>query len=431
MIVGRRTFLLTSVALARRVSEAQTSQRKSLSQLLDAPPRVRAAALQACLDTIYARDAEIQAWVQVRPQNATGRGPLDGIPFGVKDLFETKGLATEYGSPLYKGRIGTEDAAIVRQIRRRGGILLGKTHTTPFAYQPSAPTRNPRNPRYSPGGSSSGSAAAVAAGMVPLALGTQTVGSVIRPASYCGVVGFKVSFGLLPLEGVFPLAKSLDTLGFFTDTATDMLGFWTAMGQSEGRPEVFPIAIPDPMPDVDVDMMTAFRGTVDRLRAAGFPTQTVDIVPNIIRLREAQRTIMYFEAARVHEQHYARYGERLGSQLANLVREGLKMPVERYDTARRSVDDIRARMAELFSTTPVILFPAATGSAPLGLASTGDPRLNGPWTALGTPCVSVPMPVGEHMPLGIQVIAGHGQDARALQTAVRVERILGGAALTK
>lgn len=431
MTVGRRTFLLASLAMAQRVSAAQSSQHQSLSQLLDAPPSARAAALQACLDKISALDAEIQAWVQVQPQDATGRGRLDGIPFGVKDIFETKGLATEYGSSLYKGRIGTEDAAIVAEIRRRGGILLGKTHTTPFAYQPTAPTRNPRNPRHSPGGSSSGSAAAVAAGMVPLALGTQTVGSVIRPASYCGVVGFKVSLGLLPLEGVFPLAQSLDTLGFFTETAKDMLRFWTAMGRSAGQPEVFPIAIPDPMPDVDADMLTAFRGTVDRLKAAGIQMRTVDIMPNILRLREAQRAIMYYEASRIHEQHYARYGERLGPELANLVREGLKMPVERYDSARRSVDELRTKMAELFSATPVILFPAATSSAPLGIASNGDARLNGPWTALGAPCVSVPMPVGERMPLGIQVAAEHGQDARALQTAIRLEEILGEAAPTK
>ena len=168
------------------------------------------------------------------PQTPTGTGALSGIPFGVKDIIETKGLATEYGSAIYKGRIGTDDAAIVRQLRQRGGVLLGKTHTTAFAYTTPAPTHNPRNLADTPGGSSSGSAAAVAAGMVPVAIGTQTGGSTIRPASFCGVTGFKTSYGLLPMEGVFPFAKSLDTLGFFTHTAADMLAFWEAIGHGTG-----------------------------------------------------------------------------------------------------------------------------------------------------------------------------------------------------
>lgn len=190
--VDRRTFLMAGAAVVSRAA-AQSATLETFAQWLAASRSARDAALQTCVDRIASLDNDIRAWVQVSPQQSTGNGPLDGIPFGVKDIIETKGLATEYGSPIYKGRIGTVDAAIVRQIRQRGGVLLGKTHTTAFAYLTPAPTHNPRNLAHTPGGSSSGSAAAVAAGMVPVALGTQTGGSVIRPASCCGVVGFKVS----------------------------------------------------------------------------------------------------------------------------------------------------------------------------------------------------------------------------------------------
>jgi len=156
-------------------------------------------------------------------------GTLFAIPFGAKDIIETRGLATEYGSPIYRGRIGVEDADIISELQGRGAILLGKTQTTAFAYITPSPTRNPRNLNHTPGGSSSGSAAAVAARMVPLALGTQTKGSVLRPASYCGVTGFKPTFGSFSMRGILPFAKSLDTLGFFTNTARDMLSLWHAL----------------------------------------------------------------------------------------------------------------------------------------------------------------------------------------------------------
>jgi Asp-tRNA(Asn)/Glu-tRNA(Gln) amidotransferase A subunit family amidase len=223
--------------MAAATARAEPRRLETFLDWLHASRKARADALQPCVDFIRARDAQIRAWVQVQPQRPTGNGLLAGIPFGVKDIIETKGLATEYGSPIYKGRIGTADAAIVRDLRQRGAVLLGKTQSTAFAYRTPALTRNPRDLAHTPGGSSSGSAAAVAAGMVPLAIGTQTGGSVVRPASFCGVTGFKTSYGLLPMEGVLPFAKSLDTLGFFTQTAADMLAFWESMGQATGRSE--------------------------------------------------------------------------------------------------------------------------------------------------------------------------------------------------
>src|ERR1035438_7045722 len=174
--------------------------------------------LEICRRRIAAGDPDVQAWVEVSPQDPLANGLLDGIPFGVKDIFETRGLATEFGSALYAGRKGVVDAPVVSALRRTGAVLLGKTRTTAFASFDPAATRNPRLPGHTPGGSSSGSAAAVAAGMVPFALGTQTLGSVLRPASYCGVCGFKPTFGRLPVEGVLPFAPSLDTLGLFPRT---------------------------------------------------------------------------------------------------------------------------------------------------------------------------------------------------------------------
>ncbi len=379
--------------------------------------------MQTCLDSIRALDPSIQAWVQVLPQSPTGNGSLSEIPFGVKDVIETKGLSTEYGSPIYQGRTGTADAAIVQQLRRRGAVLLGKTQCAAFAYFDPGPTRNPRAPEHTPGGSSSGSAAAVAAGMAPFALGTQTLGSVLRPASYCGVTGFKASHGLLPMDGVLPLAKSLDTLGFFTHTAADMLMLWEAMGMPAGKSEEFALGVPDPMPEVEPAMAAALEQAIAALRKAGATIRSLDMGDMLTRLSEASKIVMFYEGARFHRERFREHGARLG-QLADLVREGLEIPTERYDEARRYIEKCKARMAKVYKATPAILVPAATGPAPRGLASTGDPRMNAPWTALGTPAISIPLPVTGGLPLGLQLTAAHGQDARALRTAVRLERML-------
>jgi len=386
---------------------------------------MRERALQPCLDRIREMDPSIHAWVQVSPQRPTGRGKLSEIPFGVKDIIETRGLATEYGSPIYKGRIGTADAAIVREMRKRGAILLGKTHCTAFAYFTPPPTRNPRDLEHTPGGSSSGSAAAVAAGMVPVALGTQTKGSVLRPASFCGVTGFKASYGLLPMEGVLPLAKSLDTLGFFTHTPADMLALWESMGHPAGRSEDFALGAPEPVPEVEPAMVVAFQNALSLLRSAGASIRSIDIAGMLAKLSDATDTVTFYEGARFHQQRFNEYGSRLGAELVDLVQKGLEISVEQYDEARRYVAECKARVAELYKATPVILSPAAMGPAPLGLASTGNPRMNAPWTALGTPAISIPMPVSSGLPLGLQLTADHGQDARLLRTAVRVQRMLG------
>jgi Asp-tRNA(Asn)/Glu-tRNA(Gln) amidotransferase A subunit family amidase len=426
-MMDRRTFLFSALAAAGGATigaTTKTPRLETLTQWLNASRKTRQLALQQCLDRIRAMDVSIHAWVQVLPQKPAGRGKLSEIPFGVKDIIETRGLSTEYGSPIYKGRIGTADAAIVREMRQCGAILLGKTHCTAFAYFTPAPTRNPRDLEHTPGGSSSGSAAAVAAGMVPIALGTQTKGSVLRPASYCGVTGFKPSYGLLSMEGVLPLAKSLDTLGFFTHTPADMLLLWESMGHPAGRTEDFTLGAPEPMPEVEPAMAAAFQNTLSLLRSAGASIRSINIAGMLAKLSDAADTVTFYEGARFHQQRFNEYGSRLGVELVDLIQKGLQVSVARYDETLRYIDSCKPRFTELFRATPVILTPAAVGPAPLGLASTGDPRMNAPWTALGTPAISIPMPVPSGLPLGLQLTVDHGEDARVLHTAVRLQRIL-------
>jgi Asp-tRNA(Asn)/Glu-tRNA(Gln) amidotransferase A subunit family amidase len=429
--IERRSLLIGGIAgaIGARIGIAQTSRLETLTQWLNASRSKREDALRQCLDRIRELDPSIHAWVQVSPQKPTGDGKLAGIPFGAKDIIEARGLATEYGSPIYKGRIGTTDAAIIRDLRQRGAILLGKTVTTAFAYFTPGPTRNPRDLEHTPGGSSSGSAAAVAAGMVPFTIGEQTVGSVLRPASYCGVTGFKASYGSLSMDGVFPLAKSLDTLGFFTHTPADMLLLWEAMGHPTGRVEDLVFGAPESVPEVEPVMQAAFRNALSALRSAGVSVQSVAIGGILARVADAAKTVLFYEGAQFHNHRYSEYGTQLGS-LADLVREGLEIPEARYEEAKQTIAEGRNQMAEVYKSTPVILVPAATGPAPSGLSSTGDPRMNRPWTALGTPAISIPLPVSRGLPLGLQLTADRSQDARVLQTAVRLHKILAGAPAT-
>ena len=301
-------------------------------------------------------------------------------------------------------------------------MLLGKTQTAAFAYRTPAPTRNPRNLEHSPGGSSSGSAAAVAADMIPFAVGSQTLGSVLRPASYCGITGFKPSYGLFSMEGVLPMARSLDTLGFFTHTPADMRLLWEALGQSGGG-EAVALGVIEPLPELEPEMKAAVSAAVSLLRHRGLSVQAVPIAPLLEKLAGETRIVMFYEGARFHEERFHRYGERL-EDLAGLVREGLQLSGDRYAEACGIIEQGKRELARHYQTTPVILAPAATGPAPRGLASTGDPRVNAPWTALGVPSLSMPLPV-EGLPLGLQLTAAEGQDGQVLDTAIRIAKQLG------
>jgi Asp-tRNA(Asn)/Glu-tRNA(Gln) amidotransferase A subunit family amidase len=375
---------------------------------------------ELCLQRIAACDGEIRAWVEVAPQEPLEHGRMDGIPFGAKDIFETRGLATEYGSTLYAGRRGTSDAAVITDLRGSGAILLGKTHTSAFASFDPAPTRNPRFRGHTPGGSSAGSAAAVAAGMAPFTLGSQTMGSVLRPASYCGVCGFKPSFGLLPTDGVLAFAPSLDTVGLFTETPADMAALWSrGFGgalQADFHRGAF-LALP-----AEEAMSAAMRDAVDRLRAAGAEVDALEIPKGWNRLLEAARVVNDYEGARTHKARFEQFGESIGTRLAELVKRGLAIPAGRYDEARGTIEEMRGALHAIFWEYPVILSPAATGVAPPGFESTGDPSNNAPWTAAGVPAISVPLP--GPLPLGLQLTAAWGRDDALVAVAAHVARLL-------
>ena len=406
---------------ADRPASARRGLLRQFVEWLEARSRTPRELLELCLKRIAEGDAQLRAWVEISPQEALGSGPLSGIPFGAKDIFETRYMATEYGSAIYAGRKGSDDAALVTALRERGAVLVGKTQTTAFASFDPAPTRNPHNTLHSPGGSSSGSAVAVAAGMVPFALGTQTLGSVLRPASFCGVVGFKPSAGLLPLEGVLPFAPSLDTAGLFTQTADDMQLLWTRMGHAE-RPPLRGLAVPSLMPSVEPAMEAAFRRTVERL-SADFAFQIVELPESFADLAPAVKLINCYEGARTHETRWRKHGRAIGEKLAQLVEEGLRIRELEYLAALATVAGVKREMSSLLREYLVLVTPSAPGAAPAGLAFTGDPIMNLPWTALGVPAISIPMPV-LGLPLGLQLVSESGRDSALLALAVEVEVLL-------
>jgi Asp-tRNA(Asn)/Glu-tRNA(Gln) amidotransferase A subunit family amidase len=374
-----------------------------------------------CLRRIDESDPAIHAWVGVDPQPYAKQGRLGGIPFGVKDIIETRGLPTEYGSALYAGRKGQRDAHVVTHLRGEGALLLGKTHTAAFASFDPAPTHNPRAEGHTPGGSSSGSAAAVAAGMVPFAIGTQTLGSVLRPASFCGVCGFKPTFGLIPMDGVLPFAPSLDTLGFFTECAEDMECLWSRGfgGQSEAtlhRAAYWRVPVEERMDRAVADAMVRFR-------AAGIDVVEMELPAGWADTTRAARLINDYEGARTHAARYAEFGDRIGVRLAELVARGLSIPDPDYLAAKERVDHTRTELSRVFWDCPVIVSPATMGAAPKGLHSTGDPSINAPWTAVGVPAISVPLPV-DGLPLGLQINAAWGRDDALVAVAAHAEEIL-------
>ena len=377
--------------------------------------------LDFCLRRIAERDPETLAWTAFSTHPSPADGPLLGLPFGAKDIFETRDFPTAYGSPLYAGRQGGRDATLIEELSRAGAVLLGKTHTTAFASFDPAPTRNPRLPGHTPGGSSAGSAAAVAAGMVPFAIGTQTLGSVLRPASYCGVCGFKPSFSLIPFEGALPFAPSLDTVGFFTETADDMLCLWTRGFGGRGEATLHRAACFTV--DAEEPMAHAVRDAVQRLRANGVPVDELQPPEGWDRLLLAARTVNAYEGARTHADRYREFGDRLGLRLTELLRQGMAIPEEQYQAALDHIAAMRSAVVQFFWEYPVILTPAAAGPAPAGYASTGDPSHNAPWTALGLPAISVPMPV-PGAPLGLQITAAWGRDDALVSVAAQAERLM-------
>jgi Asp-tRNA(Asn)/Glu-tRNA(Gln) amidotransferase A subunit family amidase len=396
---------------------------------------------RACLARIEEREATVRAWIHVDADAVLAgaraldagpvRGPLHGLPLGVKDLIDTADMPTGYGSPIYAGHRPRADAACVALARAAGALVLGKTVTTEFAWFYPGKTTNPHNAQHTPGGSSSGSAAAVADCMVPLAYGTQTAGSVIRPASFCGIVGYKPTYGTLPRAGIKPLADSLDTLGVLTRTVADAALLVSAVSGRDLMPK--PLA---QAPRIGVcrthdwdaaepETAAAMERAATLLARAGAEVTDI-ILPQVFAgITQAQTDIQNYEsyAALACErlQHY----DALSDKLKQLLEHARQCDATRYDAAQALVATCRAQLGEAFSDMDVLLAPSAPGEAPAGLAATGNPIFCRIWTVLHVPAINLPCSRGpQGLPVGVQIVGRRGDDARALAVADWAEQRL-------
>lgn len=406
---------------------------------------------EAYLAQIAEREPDIQAFAWLDPDHARAQaraldtlrqrgravGALHGLPVAVKDIIDTAGIPTENGSPLDAGRKPLRDAFVTERLRAAGAVIIGKTVTTELAFMDPAKTRNPHNTAHTPGGSSSGSAAAVAAAMAPLAIGTQTGGSVIRPASFCGVVGFKPSFGAIPRRGVLAQSPSLDTIGVFARTTADaallaevLYGFdaadpataliphpqlhATAMQDPPVRP-VFAILQPPGWENASPDMQAGLAELAEALGDQAFPLPAPPLFDSI---RDAHRRVQMAEMARCYYTYARDGGDRLGPELRAAIDAGNGILARDYLSALDLPKVIDAALGEVFDRCDAILCPAAPGPAPEGLGSTGNPVFNGLWTFAGTPAITLPLLTAPNgLPMGVQVVAARGNDARLMRTA--------------
>ena len=405
-----------------------------LARLIESGGLTAAAAVESCLERIRAREPVVRAWTHLAAEaaleaaRASDRGGeggvLRGVPFGVKDIFDTADMPSGYGSPIYTGCRPAFDASAVSLPRAAGGILLGKTVTTEFANRHPGPTSNPHDMAYSPGGSSSGSAAAVADFMVPLAIGTQTGGSVIRPAAYCGVVGFKPSYGLFPPAGMHMNTDSLDTVGIMARNVGDIALFRAAlMAISYEAP-----ALPDRAPrlalcrtphwdEAQPEGQAMLEDAARRLRAAGAEIVEAELPPECAGISEIQRRHSAFEAPRNHAPELHRHAALLSDDLLGdgRIAAGRRLSLDDFRTARRDAERACAAAADWAGHFDAILTPPAPGQAPRGLGSTGSAIFNGLWTLLYMPCLTIPAGKGPAgLPVGIQLVGRRHDDARLL-----------------
>jgi Asp-tRNA(Asn)/Glu-tRNA(Gln) amidotransferase A subunit family amidase len=407
--------------------------------------------VRGCLARIAADEDRVRAWAFLDEQRALEQarnvdrvrreghalGPLHGLPVGVKDIIDTADMPTEDGTVLHAGRRPDHDAAVVERLRSAGAVILGKTVTTELATYSPGKTRNPHNPEHTPGGSSSGSAAAVAAHMVPVAIGTQTNGSVIRPAAYCGVYGYKPTFGLVSRHGILEQSRPLDQVGFFARTVEDLaLIAEPLIGYDERDPDTRPIARPalrevalqePPLPPVFAFTKTpnwdeteeqtrlAFDEVAQALGAQSRPFS----VPSIFNdAWQWHRTIMEADLARNFHALYERGRDRLSESLRGQIERGRRVSAVEYNNAVARIGATSAAFEEIFDRCDVILTAATAGPAPHGLASTGSPAFCTLWTFTGMPAVTLPLLHADNgLPMGIQLVGRRGDDARLLRTA--------------
>jgi len=413
--------------------------------------RITSAELVAdCLARIGEVDPAIKAWAHLDRDHAMRQaeqadehrrhgkatGPLHGVPIGVKDIFDTADMPTEFGSPLWAGRTPRQDAAAVARLREAGAVIMGKTVTTEYAYYKAGKTKNPHDPARTPGGSSSGSAAAVAAAMVPGAIGSQTNGSVIRPAAFCGVVGFKPTHGLVSRSGALALSRTLDQVGVFARNVEDAALLAEALvGFDPEDPDTHPTARPPfaavaasepPLPprfafvrspvwdQADATTRDAFGELVEVL---GEATSEVELGSGFGSAVQLHNTVMDVEMAHNLRRDYEQGKAQLSPQLRELIERGRTHLATEYCSALATIAPLNAALDEVFNEYDALLTPAAPGEAP-GIETTGSPVFCTIWTYLGTPAITLPLMASESgLPLGVQLVGRRGNDARLLRTA--------------
>jgi Asp-tRNA(Asn)/Glu-tRNA(Gln) amidotransferase A subunit family amidase len=422
------------------------------ARLIDSGAGTAEEHVRACLARIEDTEPNVQAWAHLQAEDALEQardadrwrmrgqpcGPLHGVAVGIKDIIDVRGMPTGDGTVLHEGRLPRRDATVVARLREAGAVIMGKTVTTELATYAPGKTRNPHDPGHTPGGSSSGSAAAVAAGMVPVALGSQTNGSIVRPASFCGVFGFKPTFGLLPRTGVLTLSRRLDHVGVFARSLEDIaLVTEVLAGYDEEDRDTMPPRARPPLrkileqeppltprlalvrtpfwPRLDDDARSAFDELAQMLgdRASAF-----ELPPSAAQAVDWHRTIFEADLAANFEQEYDQGADRLSPSLREQIERGRRVLAVDYCKAQARIEIVNEGFEGLFENFDALLTPATLGTAPRGLDSTGDPLLATLWTYCGMPAVSLPLARGSNgLPLGIQLVGARGDDGRLLRTA--------------
>ena len=410
-----------------------------LVRRLEAGALTPRAGLDLCAQAIDSREKEVRAFVALDLEAARGAAddprlastPLRGLPVAFKDIFDTADLPTQYGSPIYAGHRPRADSAAVALTRRAGGIVIGKTVTTEMASLVPSVTRNPHNLEHTPGGSSSGSAAAVAAGMVPVAFGTQTAGSVIRPAAFCGVAAFKPSYRLIPMVGVKDVAWHLDTAGLFGAGVADVAFVAGAVLDRDLRVDCTVPAAPriavvrtHLWPQASVAMHKAIETAAKIAQDAGAKVTEIALPPIFEDGFLAQHTIQDYENLCAVAWEYENHRDQIDDRLRETLDAAASITAAAYDTARRTGSRARQAFADTMADHDVILTPSAPGAAPHGFATTGNAMFNRVWTLLGTPCVNVPGLSDNGLPLGIQIVGRFGRDRSTLEAALFVEQAM-------
>lgn len=418
------------------------------------------ALVKSCLERIDALEEKIQAWALVDREGALAtarrlepelqqgqtRGPLHGIPIGIKDIFYTAGLRTEFGTRLCAGFVPDYDATVVVQLKEAGAIILGKTQTTEFAYFDPAPTRNPWNTDHTPGGSSSGSAAGVAAGMCLAALGSQTGGSVLRPAAYNGIVGFKPQHGRISGYGVLPLSWTMDHVGILARSVTDTALVFQTIAGHDSRDNH---SLTEPVPDclsalekqkapclglvrkyfyehADAETQRHTDEVAERLRQAGAKVTEIELPASFALIRDTGRVIMTVEGAYHHQERFAQHKDEYRPGIRQLVEDGLSTPAIDYARALQRRLQHSADIEPIWQQVEALVTPGTPGAAPFGLASTGSPVMQVPWSVIGIPAISLPTGLNKDgLPLAMQLVGPPLAENRLLAVARWCERALG------